>query len=325
MRRVALRIDVDFPVGLRRGVPWLLDRLGERGMRATFFVVAGRNSGRRALRRTIDPDYLDRLRRLGPVRIVRCLGASLLRDEPFLESAEARSALERILACGHELAAHGHDHAWWADEVWRAEPERLVEEVDRACDALERASGARGIAWGAPGWRTTDVVMRQLERRGAPYLAECWGREPFQTIDGAGRPIRVPHLPITAPSLEALALEGRHDAPSAVVSDLGAIADGDGVAVVCAHDYFEGLLRRDLFVALLDRLVERGVETIPLRSAARDLAAVIDELPPCRIVRAPVAGFHGFVSWQGPAVREASGESLAALAAHGAERRGDEE
>jgi len=320
MKRVALRIDVDFPVGLRRGVPWLLDRLGERGMHATFFVVAGRNSGRRALRRTIDRDYLDRLCRLGPLRIARCLGASLLRDEPVLESNEARAALERVLAGGHELAAHGHDHAWWADEAWRAEPERLLEEVDRACAALERVSGARGVAWGAPSWRTTDAVMRHLERRGAPYLAECWGREPFRTLDGPGHSIRVPHLPITAPSLEALTLEGRRDAPGAVVAALGAIADDDGVAVVCAHDYFEGLLHRDPFVALLDRLVERGVETISMRSAAAGLRTAVDELPACRLVRAPAPGFHGYVSWQGPAVRERSGEATAALATHGTER-----
>ena len=126
MTAVGLRIDVDFPVGLRRGVPWLLDRLAEREMRATFFVVTGRNSSRRALRRTLDPEYLGRLRRLGPLRVVRCLGASLLRDEPVLESREAQAALDRIVSDGHELAAHGHDHAWWADEVWRAEPERLV-------------------------------------------------------------------------------------------------------------------------------------------------------------------------------------------------------
>jgi peptidoglycan/xylan/chitin deacetylase (PgdA/CDA1 family) len=320
MTPVGLRIDVDFPVGLRRGVPWLLDRLAEREMHATFFVVTGRNSSRRALRRTLDPEYLGRLRRLGPLRVVRCLGASLLRDEPVLESREAQAALDRIVTDGHELAAHGHDHAWWADEVWRAEPERLVEEVDRALDALARRIDAPGVAWGAPSWRTTDAVMRHLERRGVPYLAECWGREPFRTLDGAGDPIRVPHLPITAPSLEALTLDRATDAAEVVARSLG-----HGFGVLCAHDYFEGLLRRELFVALLDRLVAREITTASLRTVAAALAPAIDDLPACRVVRAPVPGFHGFVSWQGPVVREASDTGSKALATHGADRRDDEE
>jgi undecaprenyl phosphate-alpha-L-ara4FN deformylase len=324
MSRLALRIDVDFPVGLRRGVPWLLDRLGERGMRATFFVVAGRNSGRRALLRSIDPDYLDRLRRLGPLSVARRLGASILRNEPFLESAEARAVLKRCLAEGHEIAAHGHDHAWWADEVWRAAPARLAEEIDRACDALERATGASRVSFGAPSWRTTDDVMRHLERRGVPYLSECWGVEPFRTLDGAGAPIRVPHLPITAPSLEALALDGHRDPPGAVLAALEAEADSQRLAVLCAHDYFEGLLRRDLFVALLDRLAARGLPTEPLEAAASSVAPRLDVLPACRVVRAPVSGFHGYVSWQGPPVRETSGRSGTALAAHGGDRDRDQ-
>jgi hypothetical protein len=309
--RLALRVDVDFAVGLKRGVPWILDRLAERGMQATFFVVTGRNSGRRALRRTIDPDYLIRLGRLGPLRIVRGFGASLLRDEPVLGSREATAAVERIVAEGHELAAHGHDHAWWADEVWRAEPERLLAEVDRALGVLAPAVDGESIAWGAPSWRTTDAVMRHLERRGVPYLAECWGREPFRTLDGAGDAIRVPHLPISVPSLET-------HSPEAIEHSLG-----DAPALLCAHDYFEGLLRRELFVSLLDRLVARGIRTTSLRVLAAELAPRLDELPACRVVRAPVPGFHGFVSWQGPAVREASGAR--ALAAHGANRGSDEE
>jgi len=323
--RVGLRIDVDFPVGLRRGVPWLLDRLAERRMRATFFVVAGRNSARRVLRHAVDRQYFERLLRLGPVRIARCLGISAWRDEGFLDTSEARRVVDRVLDEGHEVAAHGYDHAWWADEVWRADPTRLVAEIDLACDRLERTIGAAGLAWGSPSWRTSDVVLHHLERRGVPYLAECWGREPFRTLDDAGRAIRVPHLPVSLPSLEAQVLAGRRDARVAIGGVLAAVDAAAATGVLCAHDYFEGLLRRDLFVGLLDGLAERGVETVPLRDTARDLAGAVDTLPACRIVRAPAAGFHGYVSWQGATVRAASGEPAPALVAHAAERGGDEE
>ncbi len=324
-RSIALRIDVDFAIGLRRGVPWLLDRLAERSLSATFFVVAGSNSSRRALRRAVDPSYVDRMRRLGPIRIAHRLGLSLWSNEGLLDSTDARRALDRIVADGHELAAHGHDHAWWSEEVWRAEPDRLIEQIDRACDALERATGVRGIAWGSPSWRTTDAVLEHLARRGVPYLAECWGREPFRTSVPNGEAIRLPHLPISLPSLEAIACEGRRGLRVAVGRVLQAVVAAPAPAVLCAHDYFEGLLRRELFVPLLDCLVARGIETIALGQLARRLAARVDELPVCRIVRAPAPGFHGFVSWQGAAVCETSRERPAALAAYGNERRRDEE
>jgi peptidoglycan/xylan/chitin deacetylase (PgdA/CDA1 family) len=321
---VGLRIDVDFAVGLRRGVPWLLDRLAERSLRATFFVVAGRNSSRRVLRRAVEPRYLGRLCRLGPIRIARRLGLPALRDEGFLDSVEARRALDRIVGDGHELAAHGHDHAWWADEVWRAEPGRLIEEIDRARAVLERATGARGIAWGSPSWRTTDAVLEHLARSGVPYLAECWGREPFRTIAATGEPIRVPHLPISLPSLEAEPSPGRN-AAAAVGRVLDAVDRAKTPAVLCAHDYFEGLLRRDLFVSVLDGLVARGARTLTLTDLAGQVAPGLDDLPACRVVRAPAPGFHGFVSWQGTPVPQMSRGRASALVAHGAEPRGDEE
>lgn len=55
--RVALRIDVDFPVGLLRAVPFFLDRLRAAEMKATFFVVAGSNDPRSSWRRMVRPQY----------------------------------------------------------------------------------------------------------------------------------------------------------------------------------------------------------------------------------------------------------------------------
>jgi peptidoglycan/xylan/chitin deacetylase (PgdA/CDA1 family) len=302
--RLALRIDVDFPAGLRRAVPRFLDALGRVGMGATFFVVAGSNPAPGLLRRLAEPGYLRRLRRLGLCGILRGLGPSLLGSQAFLASPEAAEALRRVAAEGHEIAVHGHDHAWWTRNAWRSDAGRLTGEVDRAFDVVERAADAEGLAWASPAWRTTGAVLRHLHGRRVPYLSECWGREPFLTRLDRGEILPMPHLPVTCPSLEASMIDGGLDAESAVAAALDGLRPG-GIDVLCLHDYFEGLLRPDLFPLLLEGCRRRGLATCTLREAAV-AASKLENLAPCALVRGPLPGFVGDVCWQHPGPAGAS-------------------
>jgi peptidoglycan/xylan/chitin deacetylase (PgdA/CDA1 family) len=298
-RELALRIDVDFPGGLRLAVPFFLDRLAEAGMRATFFVVAGRHRAGGGLKRLLDPSYLTRLRRLGPRAIATQVGPlSLLGGGRFLESGENRVSVRRIMDEGHELAVHGWDHGWWADHVWSAGPDQTAEEIDRAYAAMAEVTGRADHAWGSPSWRTTDDVLRALASRGVPYLAECWGREPFRTRLADGTVTRVPHLPVTLPSLESLMLEEGLDARRAVAALVDAWSPGR-FAMACLHDYFEGLLHREAFRTLIGQLTESGIRTVTLIETAIGLEA--GSLPVHAVGRAPLPGFHGEVCWQEPA------------------------
>lgn len=301
-RGLALRVDVDFPVGLRRAVPKFLDDLAELEMRATFFVVTGRSRTRRALKRLGERGYLRRLSRLGIGAILRRLGPTLGRSEGFLESAEARRVLVRIVAEGHGLAVHGHDHAWWADHVWSAPDDELEAEIARAFAALQAVTGPRVSAWGSPNWRSTAAVLRALARRAVPYFSECFGSRPFVTLDERGCEIPIPHLPITLPSLESLMLADGLDARAALAA-LFARRRPEQVDVLCVHDYYEGLLRPGLFRALLSACRERGEPTDTLEHAAASLAPALDALPRSRLTRGPLAGFVGEVSWQASPVR----------------------
>jgi len=297
---LALRIDVDFPGGLRRAVPFFLDLLEPAGMRATFFVVAGRHRAGGGLKRLLDPSYLARLGRLGPRAIAQQIGpVGLLGGGRFLDSSENRAAVRRILDGGHELAVHGWDHGWWADHVWSAGPERTAEEIEQAYAAMAEVTGRTDHAWGSPSWRTTDHVLQQLAGRGVPYLAECWGREPFRTRLADGNISRVPHLPVTLPSLESLMLEDGLDADDAVTRLVDAWAPGR-FAMACVHDYFEGLLHREVFRALIDRLSRAGIRGVTLLDTALRLDA--PALPVHAVGRAPLPGFHGDVCWQEPAL-----------------------
>lgn len=303
--RLALRIDVDFESGLLRAVPFFLDVLREAGMRATFFVVAGSNRQRRLLGRLVRPGYARRLWRLGPLRIASGLGWRSS-GAAMLEAPGAHEVLGRILKEGCELAVHGHDHTWWADHAWQAAPDRLLGQIDRAYKAIEAATGRQDLAWGSPGWRTTDEVLWSLQRRGVRYFSECWGRAPFITLDTGRREIPVVHLPITLPSLESLILDRGLDAQEAVTTLVRTHGPGR-VDLACFHDYFEGLLHPRLFRLFVEQCTRRGLGTVTLEEAALGVEAARPGLARAALTRAPLPGFAGQVSWQGP---EASGRTL---------------
>lgn len=295
---LALRVDVDFAPGLRRAVPRMLDALARAGMHATFCVVAGSNAPRRSLKRLLRRGYLRRLLRLGPRGIARWLLPALASNEAMLGSPRAREVLRRILDEGHELAVHGHDHAWWADHAWGSDEALLVAEIDRAYGAMERASGRADLAWVSPAWRTTGAVLQHLKRRGVGYFSDCWGTTPFLTVDERGREIPVPHLPVNAASLESLTLVSGLDGRAAVRSALGGLP-ADATGVLCIHDYFEGLLHPELFAMLLEECRAAGRSPTTLAATARGLPTA---LASHRLSRGRVPGFVGEVSWQGPVV-----------------------
>jgi peptidoglycan/xylan/chitin deacetylase (PgdA/CDA1 family) len=297
-QRLALRIDVDFPVGLDRAVPRMLDRLAAAGCRATFFVVSGRNRPARSLKRLCRPAYRRRIHRLGIAGILGRLSGSLFGSGQFLDSDRRLQVLRRIVAEEHELAVHGYDHAWWADHVWDAPPDRLRREIDLGYAAMREAVGLPVTGWGSPNWRTTEDVLRHLIDRGAPYLADCWGREPFVTVDRTGSPIRLPHLPVTLPSLEGLILDQGADETQAARRALAGHRPGR-VDVMCMHDYFEGLLRPGSFDSFLGECERRGVRTVRLDTVGADLSDRLEQLPCHLLRRGPVPGFVGEVSWQG--------------------------
>lgn len=298
---LALRIDVDFPVGLRRAVPRFLERLGEAGMKATFFVVAGRNQASSSWRRIFRPGYARRLGRLGPLRIVRQLGLRALTvDAGFADSQEARRILQRVLAEGHELAVHGYDHTWWADHVWNADAPSIEAQIDRAYDAFAPIAGRRDLAWGSPSWRTCPIALRHLQRVGVPYLSECWGRSPFLTVLDDGETLPIPHLPISLPSFESLVTVDGASPEQAVRRVLAARSRG-GADVLCFHDYFEGLMMPELLDAFLEQTRRAGIKTTTLEEAAAATARSGRDLDACRLRRGPVPGFEGDVSWQGEA------------------------
>ena len=298
---IGLRVDVDFALGLRCGVPRVLSVLGAHSMKATFFVVAGRNPVRAHARRLVRKGYLARLRRLGIGRLVAAaLRAAWSAPGPRGTgelASDQRDALARIRDEGHELGVHGYDHAWWVEHVWRAAEADLEAEIERGMAATAAAVGSADLAWASPGWRSSEHVVGLLARRGVPYLSECWGRSPFRGRTASGEPLGPVHLPITLPCLEAVPTNRSKSACDIARAILDRAIDSYNLC--CGHAYHEGILHVDGLKALTACLADRGLTTVTLRDLAARVDAAGVALPSCGLTRGPLDGFVGDVTWQG--------------------------
>jgi hypothetical protein len=119
-----------YPSYLDRVVPRILDFLGERQLKVTFFIV----------------------------------GFDATRDEN-------REALAEICRRGHHVGNHSFMHEPWLHLYSR---EQLVEELQRAEDAIELVTGVHTKGFRGPGFSISQTVLRVLGERGYEYDASVF-------------------------------------------------------------------------------------------------------------------------------------------------------
>jgi peptidoglycan/xylan/chitin deacetylase (PgdA/CDA1 family) len=115
------------------------------------------------------PSYLD----LVVPRFLEVLAARGLRITVFVVGQDAvleknRSALSQLAAAGHEIANHSFHHEPWLHLYSEA---RLEDELTRAEDAIEGATGSRPTGFRGPGFSLSETTLRVLARRGYCYDA----------------------------------------------------------------------------------------------------------------------------------------------------------
>lgn len=69
---------------------------------------------------------------------------------------------------GHRIANHSHDHKPW---LHRYTPREFSDELDRAEEAIQAATGVKTIGFRGPGFSLTDEVIAELATRGYAYDA----------------------------------------------------------------------------------------------------------------------------------------------------------
>jgi peptidoglycan/xylan/chitin deacetylase (PgdA/CDA1 family) len=235
---------------------------------------------------------------MNPVRMLRAFGPVYLARQalgwPGSVGLDHGDVLRRVVAEGHELGVHGFDHYWWAEHVFDADRAALKADMDRAIDALRRSAGHEPSAWASPNWRCSGVSLSLVDEFGFRYGADTRGRTPFVPV-APGYEGRTPQLPISLPCLHEIA-DYRGTTDAGVIRDEFVRHLRPGYNVWCIHDYYEGLLRRELFTGALDAVLAGGWTVVPIADLARDIAP--GSVPSARIARARVPGGRGDVSCQ---------------------------
>ncbi len=115
------------------------------------------------------PSYLDVL----APRVLDVLARHGLRITFFVVGQDAalpenRDALGALAAAGHEIGNHSFRHEPWLHRYSEAE---LDEELQRAEDAIESATGVHTDGFRGPGYSLSETTLRVLLRRGYAYDA----------------------------------------------------------------------------------------------------------------------------------------------------------
>lgn len=257
---LALRFDVDTRAGLVDRTPPLLDLLDRHGLRATFFVVMGREAhlGEIVRLRLLAPkdskSPLNVAAKGGPLKVLK---AALL---PRGVGHRHPELLREIVRRGHELQPHGWSHIQWQRNLPAID---VREHLDRS-RAVLRSIGVEADGWASPGRSCDERVLRALDDAGLRYGGDLDGTAPFV-------PTGHRHLQLPITRFETLAqLRARGLTDDGIVELL--LQDVAGSADYCClyeHPDDLGPAELAVFDRVFAEVVRSGREVVTLGEVAR--------------------------------------------------------
>ena len=294
-RRVALKVDCDTEEGTRTGVPRLVEILGARGIRATFFFSLGPDRSGVAVKRIFTKKgFLKKMLRTRAPSLYgwRTMLSGTLLPAPMI-GARAADAIRTTVKGGHGTGVHGWDHVGWHDRLDAMSLEEIRSDYGRAHAEFLRIFGIPARASAAPGWTVNARSLEVQEERALLFTSDTRGGSYFFPQAGE-RVFRTLEIPTTLPTLdETLAWPELHsdDDQRRFFRDAAR-----GTQVHTIHAEVEGRSKAELFEALLDDWLTEGV-TFPLLSdLAREALAHHDAIPARAISRIQLPGRAGDVA-----------------------------
>ena len=291
---VGLRIDLDTLNGTREGLPRLLKILGERKIKASLFFSVGPDNMGRHLYRLIRPKFLIKMLRS---RAGSLYGWDILLRGTFLPGPSIanvlRSYLRRAREEGHEIGLHAWDHHRWQRRAGKMSREEIAAVLKRGQAVIAELTGSPPDCFAAPGWRGIEELLQVEETLKLRYGSDCRGESIFLPLVG-GRELKVPQIPVTLPTYDEVI--GRGGITDRNYNDhLLSLIREDRLNVLTIHAEVEGMSRRDLFLAFLERAGKKGITFTPLGEL---LPADPGSLPPGRMARGEVPGREGWLAVQ---------------------------
>ncbi len=261
-KTLGLKIDVDTYVGMKQGVPRLLDILGEAGVKGTFFLSMGPDaSGRAVFQMLKNPRFLKKMIRSnapGLYGFKTALYGTLL-PSPMI-ALSFPSLVSRIISTGHEVQFHAWDHRRWQDDLPRHSEAWVREWFKKGFAAFEKLTGRRPEAFGAPAWLIDDRVLDVVRTYPLRYLSCTRAKEPF-----IHERANLPEIPSDLPCFEEIGVE------AGFTAILSRLTDG-GLHVLPVHAEVEGGIWADKFIELLAAVKKMGY-------TMKTLSEIKEELP----------------------------------------------
>jgi peptidoglycan/xylan/chitin deacetylase (PgdA/CDA1 family) len=297
---VALKVDVDTHAGTRDGVPRLLDILGSRGIRATFYFSLGPDNSGKAVRRVFTrKGFLGKMLRTKAPAVygLRTMLYGTLLPAPLI-ARDFPGVLRATVGRGHEAGIHCWDHVEWHDRLPRWAPARVRSELALAAEAFRGAVGFAARTTAAPGWTVSPASLDAQEGMGLDFCSDARGRTPFHPVMN-GRRYATLQVPTTLPTMDELL--GADGITAENINDRYLSLLGPGLNVHTIHAELEGgAALAPVFGALLERLSAAGARFVTLGEAARE--ARLAGAPDCPLAMGEIHGRAGLVALQGDIV-----------------------
>ncbi len=255
----ALRVDIDSRYGLIHGVPNILAILKDCGIKASFAVVMGGESG-----------LADLLKYRGGERGLMGGSKIPLTDRmrmailPVNFAEEQKQVLEIIMKEGHSLGVHGWRHRPWTRALDSID---AMQHVKLATDKYRQLFGKQPAHFVSPGFKVSLKVLEALDENGYEFASDLPGEKPFipQT---EGKKFKCVQVPVTlkaedtSPLTEYYAFQGIADDEIArKIADEVIQMENDGkLSTMYVHDVFEGSLHPALLRKVLEAVCDSGVE-----------------------------------------------------------------
>ncbi|MDA1008120.1 MAG: polysaccharide deacetylase family protein [Planctomycetota bacterium] len=261
---IGLRIDVDTWRGTRDGVPALLRTLDAHGIRATWYFTLGPDNMGRHIRRMLRPSFA--------LKMMRSKAASLYGWDILLRGTlwpgprigeGLRSTIRMPISAGHEFGVHAWDHHWWQMNAGRASVAQMMEQLDRAHDALAEIAGSAPQSAASPGWRCTDAILAAKSTRPYSFHSDTRGAALPYRVRVNGTLLTPAQIPVDLPTYDELV--GHNGVDDSNFNDrmVALLADGNP-HVLTIHAESEGGRKAALFSDFLARAKANGHSFVPL-------------------------------------------------------------
>ena len=292
---LAIKVDVDTLKGYLEGVPCLLDILGKRKIKASFFFSMGPDNSGKAIRRIFRKGFLAKMMR---TRAPSTYGFKTLLYGTLLEApmivASNPDILKRAVDEGHDCGVHCWDHVLWQDRLFKLSRDEIRTELGKAMELFSDIVGTPPRSCAAPGWQASRDSLAVQDELELHYASDVRGVSPFiPSMDGVV--FRTLQIPTTLPTLDELwgtgmDAEGVHDHYLDLLEP--------GLNVHTVHAEMEGGNMSDALVRLIDCCVDSETAFTTLKEVSSRFGAEPACASICGVEMSELPGRAGKVAFQ---------------------------